>query len=456
MTSYSTIDSPPPAAPPAPDRPPLGPRFLRVWLGQTISTVGSSLSAVGVAVFVYLETGNAAWLGALAALAAVPYVLVGPFLAIADRFSRRSVMIAADMVAALGPLTALTMAATGRLQIWHLVLAGFVGGLGTAVQTPISTAAMPGLVAPESLGRANGLAQLGPAIGIVAGPVLATPLLMWKGVEAVLVADLATFAFGTLLTVLTPFADAVDDTEVADDGSWRSAWCWLRTTGRPLLVLLASLALINFSLSFFNLALLVVATSVGGASRAGVILGVGGAAMVAGSLVVAATGVSKRPLRAASGVLVLIATGIAIVGARPAFAVVTFGVAVALVGVPVVNAAVATVFHREVPARMQGRVFGLRSTIGQILGPVGSVTAGLVLAHLAAPALDDGGTLSTTVGRVIGTGPDRGAALMMLAVAPSLAILAVSLRASRAVEQLDQPVSDVTVENPACGQLAPA
>lgn len=67
-----------------------------------MSTMGSTLSAIGVAVHVYLETGSEAWLGILAALAGLPVLLVGPFLGLVDRYDRRSVMIVGDIIAAAG------------------------------------------------------------------------------------------------------------------------------------------------------------------------------------------------------------------------------------------------------------------------------------------------------------------------------------------------------------------
>ena len=72
--------------------------------GQTLSGVGSSMSAIGVAVYVFIETGNALWLGALTALAALPSVLVAPFAGWIDRYPRRTVMLAADGFAAVGGL----------------------------------------------------------------------------------------------------------------------------------------------------------------------------------------------------------------------------------------------------------------------------------------------------------------------------------------------------------------
>ena len=437
----------PPTEPGAAPLAPLGSRFLRVWFGQTVSTVGSALSGVGVAVFVYLETGSEAWLGVLAALGALPFVLVGPFLGIVDRFPKRSVMIGADVFAAIGPAFALVMALTDRLEVWHLAVAAVLGGIGTAVQGTASMAAVPSLVESEAIGRANGLAQLGPAIAIVIGPLLATPLVAWWGIEAVLWADFGTFVFGMVLTLITPFADVATTGEVEDDGSWRAAWTWLYVSGRPLLVLLLAMSVVNFSLSFFNLGLLVTATSVGGPARAGLALAVGGVAMIAGSLLLAQRGVSSHRIRTISRALLLVAFGTAIAASRPVFALVIVGVGIALGAVPAANAAMSTVFHERTPASMYGRVFGLRSTIGSALGPLGSVVAGFVIARLAGPALESGGSLSGSVGAVIGTGRERGAALILLGVAATLTVLALALRRSRTLAPLDAPVAESETES---------
>jgi len=414
-------------------------RFLRVWLGQTVSTVGSALSGVGVAVFVYLETGSEAWLGVLAALGALPFVLVGPFLGIIDRVPKRSVMIRADLFAAIGPSFALVMALTNRLEIWHLALAAMLAGFGTAVQTPAFMAAVPSLVEPDAVGRANGLAQLGPAIAIVAGPLLATPFVAWWGIDAVLWVDFGSFVFAMLVTLATPFNDVPAAGEAEDDGTWRAAMAWLRTSGRPLLVLLLVMSVVNFLLSFINLGLLVTATSVGGTARAGLALGAGGAAMIGGSLLLAHRGVSSRPIRTISRALLVVSLGMVAAGSRPTFGLVVIGVIIALGAVPAANAAMSTIFHQHTPASMYGRVFGLRSTIGQALGPLGSLTAGLVIAHLAGPSLEPDGSLADSVGTLIGTGRERGAALILLGVAATLIVIAIAMRTSRSLAPLDTP-----------------
>ena len=402
------------------DAPPLGRRFLTVWAGQTVSAIGTVLSGVGVAVYVFVETGSAAWLGALAALSSVPYVLTAPFLSVTDRFTRRSTMIAADTFAVIGPAVALVLALAGRLEIWHLAVAGFLGGVGNAFQWPASQAAVPALVAPEALGRANGLSQLGQAAGIVLGPVLATPLVAWWGIEAVLLVDLVTFLVAVTATICVRFDDAPTDGVVPDDGTWRALLTWLRGDGRPFVTLLAAMAIVNFLLAFFNVAILVVATDVGGTARAGFVLGAAGAAMIAGSLVCGRRGVADDRVGTFARGILLAGGGFVLASLRPSLLLLIVGVVVALGSVPALNAAASTLYHERVPSSMHGRMFGLRTAIGRSLEPIGAVVAGVVVAHVAVPAMTDGGVLAGSVGTVLGVGPGRGAALVLALVGLTL------------------------------------
>ena len=401
---------------------------MTVWLGQSLSLVGSTVSGVGVAVWVYLETGSAAWLGVLAAMAAVPALLTGPFLPIVDRVPRRRMMIVADTVASVGTIAALALAAAGRLEVWHLVVAAFVGGVGSAFQFPAFQAAVPLLVDREALGRANGLNQFGPALGVVVGPVVATPLVAWWGITAVLLVDVATFLVAIVCTTVVRFGDRdLPDTATGpdDDGSWRSVVAWLRTDGRPLVVLLAAMAITNFFLAFFNVSILSLATILGGAARAGLVLGAGGLSMLVGTIVLGSAGVARRRVRTFGAALVAVGVGCVVGAIRPEFVLLVIGVVIALGMVPAVGAAVATIYHERVPPRMQGRVFGLRAAIGRGLEPLGALTAGVVISSVAEPAMGDGEIGARTVGRVIGTGADRGAAAVLAATGVALVVIGV-------------------------------
>lgn len=401
--------------------------FLTLWIGQVVSEVGSLLTGVAAAVYVFLETGSAFWLGTLTAVSAAPALLVAGFAPWIDRRSRRSVMLLADTVAAVGPATLLLLAVGGRLEIWHLLVGGAISGFGTALQMVASQAALPSLVPRDQLDRANGLRQLGPAVAIVLGPALATPLLVHGGLEAVFVVDLASFAVGIGALLLSGFRDAAPE-PATDDGSWRSAWTWLHTSDPMLLWLMGATAVVNLAFAVFNVALLATGTEVVGPARVGLVLSVAGLAMIVGSIDAGRRGLHPDRIRTLCLGLGAAMVGCLIAAARPSGIALGFGCIVALGFVPKVNAAMATIYNDRVPPRMQGRVFALRGAISQILQPVGALLAGVLIVRVAEPSLDSpfvGGVFRTVVG-----GADRGSALTLAAVGLVLGIAALTIAVS--------------------------
>lgn len=459
-----TADTSDTAAPAA--RRSLGTTFWRIWCAQTVSTLGSAVAGIGIAVHVFLDSGNAVWLGLLMAAGGVPFVLLAPLLGRIDRFDRRAVMIAGDSIAAVGTLTALAFALDGRLASWHLVVAAVIGGVGTAIQLPAAQAAVPLLVDDDQLDRANGVAQIGPAAGIVVAPMIATFLVARWGITAVLLVDAVTFAVAVATTALTPFrrpahraadartadgrsadgrsADArTDDARAADDDAttgWAPVVDWLRRTGRGIALLIALMAVVNLCLGVFNVTLVAVVATID-ARWAGVPLAVGGVAMLVAGVVIGRRGLTERRMAAVTLGTSMLAVGCGVCGLRPSLAVVALGSAIALAAVPVLSSAATTVLHERVPTEMLGRMFALRGGIGRALDPIGAVVAGVVISSVAEPAMSDDGSLRATVGRVLATGDGRGAALVMVIVACGLGLLALAAGSSAALRDLDDPRS---------------
>jgi MFS family permease len=429
-------------------RRPLGATFWRIWSAQTVSTLGSAVAGVGIAVHVFLMTGDAWWLGLLMAAAGMPFVLLAPLLGRVDRFDRRSVMIAGDSIAAIGTLTALAFALGGDLEEWHLVIAAVIGGVGTAIQAPAAQAAVPTLVDDDQLDRANGFAQIGPAGGIVAAPVIATMLVSHWGITAVLLVDAVTFAVAVAVTALTPFGSRPDrETDEADQdqydtvaaaAGWTPVVEWMRRSGRGIAMLLALTATVNLCLGFFNVALVAVVATID-EEWAGLPLAVGGISMLGAGVVVGRRGLADRRMPAVTMGIFMLAAGSAVCGLRPSLAIVALGTAIALAGVPVLSSASTTVLHERVPAAMLGRMFALRGGIGRALDPIGAVVAGVMISAVAEPAMSSDGALHRSAGRVLATGDGRGAALVMILVACPLAILAMVTRSSAALRRLDEP-----------------
>ncbi len=181
--------------------------FLTVWVGQFVSTLGSSLTAFAAAWWVFERTGSATQFSLTVLFEVLPFVVLSPFAGvIVDRYSRRQVIILSDTVAALSSGLLLLLLLAGRLEVWHVYLATLFNSVANVFQGPAYGASISLLVPKERLGRANGLVQLSRASGRLVAPVAAGFLLAVLGLEGVIAVDLVTFAvaLATLLLVRFP------------------------------------------------------------------------------------------------------------------------------------------------------------------------------------------------------------------------------------------------------------
>ena len=87
--------------------------FMLIWAAQLVARIGNGLTAFGLAVHVYQQTGLSTSVALVTMAAFLPAVLLAPLGGVlADRIDRRLLMILGDGLSALG-LLALLMAFHG-------------------------------------------------------------------------------------------------------------------------------------------------------------------------------------------------------------------------------------------------------------------------------------------------------------------------------------------------------
>lgn len=109
------------------------PDFNLLWLGEGVSVLGQGTSVVLVPLLAVTGLGaGPGWIGVLTAAAWLPWLVVGlPAGAWIDRHAPRSVMIAADLVAASAMVSVPVAWFAGGLSLWHLTGAALVNGVCT-------------------------------------------------------------------------------------------------------------------------------------------------------------------------------------------------------------------------------------------------------------------------------------------------------------------------------------
>lgn len=178
--------------------------FWVIWGGQFVSMLGSGLTSFGLGVWIYDQTGQATPFALTALFSTLPALILMPIGGvIADRFSRRALMILSDTGSALITAIAAGILFLGDLQVWHIYLLATFASIFSAFQEPAYSASITMLVPKKNLARASGILQMGQAASAILTPIMAGGLYALIGLRGVILIDALTYfaAIGALLVV---------------------------------------------------------------------------------------------------------------------------------------------------------------------------------------------------------------------------------------------------------------
>jgi len=169
--------------------------FRKLWAGQAISQLGSSITACGLPLAAVLTLGaSPLQMGMLSGVSGASILGFGLFAgAWADRLRRRPILISADLGRALVLGTIPLAAVFHRLTMGHLYLAAAVGAAFTVLFDVSYQAYLPSLVGPGNLMEGNSKLVLTESIAGVAGPGLTGVLTQLITAPIAILADAISF-----------------------------------------------------------------------------------------------------------------------------------------------------------------------------------------------------------------------------------------------------------------------
>src|SRR5215210_9168498 len=133
--------------------------FRQLWLGQVVSQLGDWFNTIALYTIILNLTGSGRDIGLLLVARFLPSFIFGSLSGVvADRFSRRSIMIVSDLLRALVVLGFLFVRRADQLWLIY-VLTVFQLGLSTFFE-PAKTAAIPSVVEDRELIAANALSSV--------------------------------------------------------------------------------------------------------------------------------------------------------------------------------------------------------------------------------------------------------------------------------------------------------
>jgi MFS family permease len=179
--------------------------FRKLWVAMCVSLLGDGAFLVAIAWQVYELSNTPTAMSVVGIAMTVPTILFLLLGGVAsDRFERRRIMVAADLLRALSAIVLAGLALGGLLAVSHIAVLAAMYGIGAAFFAPAFDAVVPDIVPAERLAQANALDQLvRPLVLRMAGPALGGVLVASGGAGLVFALDSASFLFSaaTLLLV---------------------------------------------------------------------------------------------------------------------------------------------------------------------------------------------------------------------------------------------------------------
>jgi MFS family permease len=359
--------------------------FRRLWSGQVISNFGDALTSLALLITAQRLTGSTAAVAATAIAIALPQLLFGLLAGVmVDRWNRRRVMIASDLLRAVLVLGFLAVTTEDRL--WLLYLIAFVQSSVGTFFNPARGAFLPEILPSDQLLPANSLSEMSRVVAGVAGTAAAGAIAGLSGsLGMAFVLDAATFVASAVLIARIPLPSRV--APPASHGSVRADLAeGIRLVfGAPLLLgVVVAATVVMFGLGAVNVLLVPFVVQVLGVSETW--FGALEAAQVT-SIVLAGGALALLAARFRPTTLISVGlTGVGVVVAAMAASTRPWHLMALLFAVgwfvTPVQASVSTILQSEVPDRSRGRALASFSTM-----VTGASVASMALAGVAAEAI---------------------------------------------------------------------
>jgi MFS family permease len=348
-----------------------------------VSVFGDAMLLLALSFAVLDLTGSATDLGLVIAASRAPLlltVLAGGV--VADRLSRRWVMVAADVARGVALAVTAALLIAGTATLWQLVVLQAVVGTATGFFYPAATGLVPLTVRPQLLQDANAFRAISDGVARIAGPVASGIVVVATSPGWAVAVDAGTFAVSALSLVflrLPAHVRPVGRRFVRDlaDG-WNEfvsrTWIWV------MVVFAGSLG------NFFSSPLVALGPAVakehfGGAGAwAAISAGLGAGALAGAFLVLSLR--TRRPLVTACLALALYGLPLVALAFVAPVVVVVAAAFAGGIGQSSANTLWETTLQRHVPNASLSRVASYDSFGSLLFNPIGLALAGPVAAAI--------------------------------------------------------------------------
>ena len=405
-------------------------KFLLLWFGELISSIGGGLTSFGLGVYVFLQTGSASGMALVTLLGFLPTLLLSvPAGVLADRYDRRLLMMLGDGCSALGIIYILICMINGGASLPQICIGVFVSAVFSSLLEPSYRATVSDLLTKEEFSKANGLVSLAGSARYLISPIVAGLLLSVSDVKLLLILDIGTFVLTVISTAVVKrgIHTKLSEEKKSFKESLKEGWNVVHSRQGIFLLIMVS-AVLTLFLGVFQILAEPLILSFADSKTLGIAETICASGMLVSSLILGVRGIKKRYVRVLA--ISLLLAGFFMVGFgiwENIFIICGFGFLFFCM-LPFANNSLDYLVRTNIPDELQGRAWGFIGFLSQL---------GYVVAYAT------GGLLADFTARVFKISIGRGAGIVIIVSGVCLSAVAVIMARIRSIQDLERVKGEV-------------
>jgi len=410
-------------------------KFLLLWGGEFVSSIGGGLTSFGLSVYVFQKTGSAASTALVALLAFLPVLLLSPLAGVlADRYDRCLMMMLGDGLSGLGIVYILICMLTGEAQLYQICIGVFVSAVFSSLLEPSYRATVTDMLSKDEYSKASGMISLAGSARYLISPIIAGILIGVGGVKILLIIDICTFILTVICTAVVKNSRLTKRIVKKESftESFKEGWKAI-TEKKGIMILIVISSVITCFMGAIQILVDPLILDFESSKVLGIAETLCASGMLVSSVIIGIVGIKKNFARVLSISLAL--CGVAMVGfgfKENIIMICGFGFLFFFM-LPFANNCLDYMTRTNIEPEKQGRAWGLISFLSQI---------GYIVAYGLA------GVLADKIAKTRNIGVGRGAGIVIMVSGLLLTVMAISILKFRSIRELEKGiVNDTKTDN---------
>lgn len=400
-------------------------KFLLLWSGELISSIGGGLTSFGLGVYVFQQTGSATGMALVTLLAFLPTLLLSvPAGVLADRYDRRILMMLGDGCSALGIAYILLCMLNGGASLPQICAGVFVSSVFSSLLEPSYRATVSDLLTKDEYSKANGLVSLAGSARYLVSPLIAGLLLSVSDIKLLLIIDICTFIITVISTAVVKkgIEAKQSEKEISFLESMKEGWKAVHSRDGIFLLIMVS-AVLTLFLGVFQILAEPLILSFSDSKTLGIAETICASGMLVSSLILGIRGIKKNYVKVLA--ISLAMAGLFMVGFgiwENVIVISVFGFMFFMM-LPFANNCLDYLVRTNIPDELQGRAWGFIGFLSQM---------GYVVAY------GGGGIAADFMAKFLNTNVGRGAGVVIIGSGICLMITAVAMAGIKSIQRLSE------------------